>query len=472
MPDSLRQRRRAAFSLQRACTALCIIPLYVLVSLSASSATEPQKGAGAKLVLLISIDGLWPDLLLQADDRGLALPFLRTLLKEGAHASGVRPVLPSLTLPNHASMMTGVSPARHGIVSNMKLEPLIQRREIWYWSASDIRSPTLWHAMKGAKISSAAIDWPSTAFEQIDFNLPMHSEDSALGEVATPGLLGEIESRVGAYPRPKDGSLEADRQRARAARYILEKKHPRFVALHLTALDTVQHVEGPASRSSYDVLEDLDRIVEEVALSARGVAGDNASVLVVSDHGFTRSGTEILLNALFRRRGLIDVARDGSIASYRAVAWSAGGVAAVMLSDPNDEGVRSEVMLELKRLADDPDGGIERILEEREISAAGAFPGASFLLNAKPGFKFGMGSSPPFLRPTRGRGSHGHIPNRRELLATFIARGPGIPPGKDLGELDMRDIAPTIAEMLDIPFPSAEGRSIFNRSAALPARRP
>lgn len=72
----------------------------------------------AEPVLLISIDGLRPGDVLEADKRGLALPNLRRFLTEGAHASGVTGVLPTLTYPSHTTLMTGVSPGKHGIVSN------------------------------------------------------------------------------------------------------------------------------------------------------------------------------------------------------------------------------------------------------------------------------------------------------------------------------------------------------------------
>jgi predicted AlkP superfamily pyrophosphatase or phosphodiesterase len=65
-------------------------------------------------VLLISIDGLRPGDVLEAESRGLKIPNLRRFLAEGAHAQGVRGVLPTLTYPSHTTLITGVAPgARH-----------------------------------------------------------------------------------------------------------------------------------------------------------------------------------------------------------------------------------------------------------------------------------------------------------------------------------------------------------------------
>ena len=64
-----------------------------------------------RAVLLISIDGLRPDYVTDANRHGLKIPELRRLWAEGAHASSVRGVLPTITYPSHTTLVTGVSPA-------------------------------------------------------------------------------------------------------------------------------------------------------------------------------------------------------------------------------------------------------------------------------------------------------------------------------------------------------------------------
>ena len=66
-------------------------------------------------LLLISIDGLNPEYVTQADKYKLKIPNLRRILRDGAHASSVRGVLPTVTYPTHTTMLTGVWPAKHGI---------------------------------------------------------------------------------------------------------------------------------------------------------------------------------------------------------------------------------------------------------------------------------------------------------------------------------------------------------------------
>lgn len=72
-------------------------------------------------LLLISIDGLRPDYVLEADRHGLKLPNLRELVREGTYATSVRGVLPTTTYPSHTTLITGVAPAKHGIVGNNPL---------------------------------------------------------------------------------------------------------------------------------------------------------------------------------------------------------------------------------------------------------------------------------------------------------------------------------------------------------------
>jgi hypothetical protein len=47
------------------------------------------------------------------------------------------------------------------------------------------------------------------------------------------------------------------------------------------------------------------------------------------------------------------------------------------------------------------------------------------------------------------------------MRSTFIITGPGVPVHGSLGEIDMRDIAPTVAKILDVSLPSATGHPLF-----------
>jgi predicted AlkP superfamily pyrophosphatase or phosphodiesterase len=65
------------------------------------------------------------------------------------------------------------------------------------------------------------------------------------------------------------------------------------------------------------------------------------------------------------------------------------------------------------------------------------------------------------LEPSRNRGMHGYAADLPEMRSTFLILGPGIKPGHALGSIDMRDIAPTLAHVLGIALPQAEGKSLL-----------
>jgi len=67
----------------------------------------------------------------------------------------------------------------------------------------------------------------------------------------------------------------------------------------------------------------------------------------------------------------------------------------------------------------------------------------------------------PVLLAVKPGGTHGQLPDVPELRASFFFVGPGVPAGKDLGVIDMRDIAPTFAREVRLSLPTAEGKSLL-----------
>src|SRR5467141_1841153 len=110
----------------------------ILLSLLLTAALHAQHTP----VLLVSIDGLRPDYLLEADAHHLKIPNLRKMLADGAYASGVRGVLPTVTYPSHTTLVTGAAPARHRVCSNNTFDPLKRNYDGWYWYSTDIGVPT------------------------------------------------------------------------------------------------------------------------------------------------------------------------------------------------------------------------------------------------------------------------------------------------------------------------------------------
>ncbi|WP_375187149.1 alkaline phosphatase family protein [Sphingobium yanoikuyae] len=423
----------------------------------------------AEPVLLISIDGLRPGDVLEADKRGLALPNLRHFLTDGAHAAGVTGVLPTLTYPSHTTLMTGVSPGKHGIVSNNSFDPMQINQGGWYWYAQDVKVPMLWDAAAKAGLSTGNIHWPvSVAAKGISWNLPQiwrtgHADDARLLDaLATPGLKAELERAVGQpYAMGIDESLSGDQNRGRFATALIAAHQPDFLTVYLTALDHEQHGSGPDTPAAKAVLEKIDAIVGDL-IAAERKAHPDALIALVSDHGFEATHSGLNLFRPFIDAGLITLGADGKVASWQAMPWIGGGSAAIMLARPDDQMLADKVKGLLDRLAANPANGIDRIVDRAEMVKLGGNPQAAFTINLKPGFVTDIfrGANAPLVAPTPVKGMHGYFPGPANLRATFMAMGPGVKPGKDLGLIDMRAIAPTLAKAMGASLPDAEAAPI------------
>lgn len=435
-------------------------------------------------VVLISIDGLRPGDVLEADKRGLKLPNLRKFLADGAHATSVIGVLPTVTYPSHTTLLTGVSPARHGIASNTTFDPLQINQGGWYWYAEDIKVPTLWDAARAKGLSVGNVHWPvSVGAKSITWNLPQlwrtgHPDDDKLNRaLATPGLVEAMSARLGPYAHGIDEDVAADETRGRFAVDLIATKRPDFATVYLTAYDHDQHGFGPDTDGAHRTIERIDAIVGRVIAAARAARPD-VTIAIVSDHGFAPTTTEASLYRPFIDAGLMRIGKDGKIASWDAVPWNSGGSIAVVLARPDDAALAAKVRQLIDTLANRPDSFIARVIDRAEIARMGGNPQAALYIDLKPGFLAGGfdDATAPMVRPAKYRGMHGYFPAAAAMRSSFFITGPGIAAGRDLGEVDMRAIAPTLAKVLGVTLDSAEARPLVlaprSASKALAAAKP
>jgi predicted AlkP superfamily pyrophosphatase or phosphodiesterase len=71
-------------------------------------------------------------------------------------------VVPTITYPSHTTIVTGVAPSEHGVISNTTFDPLLKNHAGWYWYGQAIRAQTLWEAASRAGLTTASINWPVT----------------------------------------------------------------------------------------------------------------------------------------------------------------------------------------------------------------------------------------------------------------------------------------------------------------------
>jgi len=428
-------------------------------------------GAGASAdaapVLMISIDGLRPGDVLDADARGIHVPVLKKLAADGVYATGVRNALPTVTYPNHTTLITGVWPAKHGIPNNPTFDPLQKNMVGWYWYAQDIKVPTLWDAVHDSGGRVASLSWPvSVGASAIDYNVPEiwranTSEDQKLVRaLSTPGIVPLMEKATGLVLAQADGeSVEVDVGRTRFAAALIAAKHPQFTTVHLRGLDHIEHESGPGSPEAKAALEKLDGAVGQLLAAARKAEPDLV-VAIVSDHGFLPVEHAVNLAAPFIQAGLITLDAKKKVISWQAEPWGGASVA-IVLARPDDAALKAKVSRLLTQLAAKPELGIGHIADGSEIARLGGTPMASFWVDFKPGYMMGADLAAPAVSPSSVKGTHGYFPTHPELHATLILSGPSITRRGSLGEVGMRDIAPTLAKMMKVSLPQADGKPLF-----------
>jgi len=433
--------------------------LFVLFGASASAAP----------VLIISIDGLKPEYILQADAHGLKIPNLRTLVSNGTYADGVVGVWPTLTYPSHVTLITGVLPAEHGVYNNVEFDPDGHFGGAWNWYADEIKVPTLWHAAHNAGLHTASIGWPvSVGARDVDWLIPEYwRADYATASNPLDGLLiaalshprtllSELEPAAGPYMMGNDASIAGDETKTRYALEILRKDKPALMTLHLSALDEVQHEHGVFSAEADHTLEAIDGMVARLA-TQEFANNPSAVLLIVSDHGFLNIARVVNLQIPFVQAGLMPAGPG----AWKARPWMAGGMAAIMLRDPNDRATVQKVQAILNTLAADPSNGIAQVLEREAIAKRGCFPDAAFVVVLSPGYYAGFATSGRLVQINDSHlGAHGYPPDYPEMRASFFALGAGVAHHRDLGLIDMRQVAPTAARILGAPMPSARAEPL------------
>jgi predicted AlkP superfamily pyrophosphatase or phosphodiesterase len=442
------------------------IPLVALVAACGGAPAAPEMGGGGGAaaleggaparVVMISIDGLMPEVYTAPDAHGLKVPTLRRLAAGGAFASRVESVFPTVTYPAHTTLVTGAPPAVHGITTNKAPDPREANQGGWRWYSEDIAVPTLWQEVEASGRSAALITWPVTVGADVHYRVPeiwragTADDQKLVRALATPGLLEAVAAEhptLWAELTPPE--IHDDAQFA-IARHLTAQADPQLVLMHVWATDDAQHAGGPWSAPAVAAIEHVDALLGElVGELERSPAWSRTVVVVVSDHGFAAVQHEIRLGALFAAQGLITVDAAGKVSGARVSTAASGGTALVYADDPAAE---AEIRAAVTSLGD----AVARVYERDELAAAGADPRAFLALAAAPGHGFSDARTTPVIAPATIGGTHGWPPTDPAMASSFIAFGPRIAP-RALGPIRMIDIAPTVATWLGVTLPGATG---------------
>ncbi len=417
----------------------------------------------AEHVVLISIDGLRPEFYL--DPTTFGAPTIQQMARDGVHALGVRGVFPSVTYPSHTTLVTGATPARHGIYYNSPFEPGGQTGR-WYWESDSIRVPTLFSAVRSAGRTSAAVMWPVTVGAPVDYLVPeVWSLDSSverilpMRQLATPGLVEELErdatGRLDARGNFSGDWLTRDDRLGAMAAHLLETRRPALTALHLIGTDHFQHEQGRTGDRVTRAVAALDRAVGQLRDAAeRAGILERTTFIITGDHGFVNTHLRVDPNVRLAGAGLVDTTPDRG--RWRAVFHVEGAAAFLHLRDPRDT---AAITLARRALAAAPaaERRLYRFVERAELDAVGADPRVPFALTAVNGVRLGGATAGEPVRGSSG-GTHGYFPSDMpEILTGFVAWGAGVRTGMVLPSMDLTDVAPLIATLLGVRFAPLDG---------------
>lgn len=462
-------------AMHKAFSTLLLICVLALFSFNIS-AQNRTKASQAKRALVISLDGLDGRYLSKPDKYNLRIPTLRRLMREGVSSQRVIAVYPTVTYPNHTTVVTGAYPARHGIFGNNLFEPPDQKQtRSGLWFARDIKAQTLWDAAKEKGLTVGLVSWP-VAGGAGDFNVPEIWQPGGtfaqtlarMSENARPrGLIEEIAARDPELYRnvTKD---EQDDMRTRFAEYILREKKPDVMLVHLYDLDHFQHDFAPFTPESLQMLEKVDAYVARLLKAAEqaGTLNDTA-IFITSDHGFLPIRKQLHPGVLLARAGLVRASEDKdsegrprtTITEWHAAPYVTGGACAIYLRDGKDE----ETLNKLRRMFDptaNPGNGILRVIEQGELRRLNSNTRAALMLEAAEGFTFGGNFTGDYITDSRTRGMHGYLPTRPDYRTSFIASGADITRRGNFGEIQMTQVGATIARTLGIRLRDAQGEAL------------
>ena len=418
-------------------------------------------GQPSRHVILITIDGMRPEFY---EDPTMPTPTLQHLKEEGAYAIKLRPVFPTVTLPNHTAMITGALPARSGVYSNSPFDPHATGPS-WNFYYRIIRTPTLFDKLHSLGKVTAAIDWPVTVgTTTIDFNFPDYwafdpKEDNIpiiKKGVYPTGLWDELEvNALGKVPGEEinsDDFLRTDENAARIAAYLLMRYKPTFLAFHITETDHAQHDHGTQGYEVKAAIAAADHAVQDMLEAVRRAGiQDSTTILISGDHGFSDIHSAVFPNVWLANAGILHPAGP----RWRAKFHSAAGSAFLYLENPDDTAAVTAVRQVLDRIPGKY-RQLFRLLERPELDRLGVDSAAFLAFAPEPGVAVGNAAQGEPLRAAHG-GTHGFMNDTPEMMTGFIAYGVGIRKGTVIPIMGTQDIAPIIAKLLGIEFNCPDG---------------
>lgn len=218
--------------------------LFIAIILFQSGVMPAFAAPRVRHVFIISYDQGNPELIRTND-----LPMFHQMVKEGAHTWEAYTIVPSITLPSHTSMLTGVGIQKHQVTWNSYVP-----------TNGFVKVPTIFSMAKERKLRTA-----------------MFVGKEKFKHLEVPGTIDEL-----VWPQPDDDAKSV----ARAFAAEFGKTKPNLCFIHFRDPDTVGHATGAYSPEKVQALKDCDEALKTIkdAVAAAGVL-DQSVFILTADHG-------------------------------------------------------------------------------------------------------------------------------------------------------------------------------------------
>ncbi|MCU6455791.1 ectonucleotide pyrophosphatase/phosphodiesterase [Sphingomonas sp. A2-49] len=374
-----------------------------------------MTAGAAPVTILVSIDGFRPDYL----DRGVT-PNLVALAAGGVAAS-MRPSFPSVTFPNHWTLVTGKVPDHHGIVGNRMEDPArpgetftMASDDPFWWNAAE----PIWVTAQRAGVRSATMFWPGANVGWGGTILP--DSHGAVANATRPDDWQQFNQAVTGAQRV-DAVIDWMRRPAAT--------HPRFVTLYFDTVDSAGHANGPQAAATTQAVAEVDVQIGRLVRGLRELR-QPANLVIVADHGMAATDASRTI-ALDRIADPADyrLLESGPYATLFPVAGRAAALEAALLKPhPHMTCWRKAAVPARFRY-----GTNARI--------------PPYVCLAETGWLILKTAS---RDPIHG-GAHGYDNRAPDMAALFIANGPAFAAGKRLARFDNTDINPLLRDLIGLP---------------------
>ena len=432
-----------------------------------------------KRLLVFSVDAL----VREDVDTLRTLPNFRKYLGGASEVQRVRTIYPSVTYPAHVSLATGCYPEKHGLWSNFKFATN-DKEDTWEWFHDAVKVDDIFTAAKKGGYSTAAVFWPVTGrHPDIDYLVdeywmpnPGDTLESAFRDVGSSDeVIRIIKENAPLLPPTyvKTGRKNfttqpfVDNFLIGCTCGIIRRHRPDVTFVHNACIDSARHKTGIFNDDVTKGLKMVDDWFGQLmsAVEDAGVLADT-NVVMLSDHGQMNLTRIIKPNVFLADHGLITLSPEGKVLDYKAFCFSNAMSTLVFLKNPEDRKTHDQVYDLLKRMRDEGIYGFTEVFTAREVRDKEHLDGGfSFVLETDGYTSFSDSCVRPVIQNLDlsdfrfGMATHGYLPDKGPQ-PVFIAKGPGFKKGVVLERRPIVDVAPTLAKLLGVPLPDAQGTAM------------